>query len=959
MINKVGARLQIVRQGSLETVARGQAVQDRKETNGREFVYFATKAIAGDIPNGNGDYFPWDHLLKSYTSFVGRNLFLNHNSSDPRNAIGKVLDAYPVVDDQTGEKYIECLAKIDKVAHPELARQIEAGILDSCSMGCSVESSQCNVCGTTIHSDQDNRCQHMSRGLGKEYRAELDFPEFNVKKGQAVKAHAINRGLNFTELSVVNVPAWDNAKIVQVIAQLKERVAKESTADVVNDLEEILKMASKNLQTEATADAVAETKESTAEAATPVLDTTPKETESRESRLTRIFKEKLSALDYLDLQAFMKKETEKISPVANAEDKKGEEKDVKDLTEAAKLVAETLAHEKEELADMEKEPIAVHLQKEAEKKCECTKDESCKMCKKEEAKKDDKKEASTEAKVEVTAEAVTPEAEAPAAEAVAATDAAPAAEATESVATEAKKNDGRKLKAIFVSKANAKESYWVVTDDGKPVLKATLSDIWGDNVEEVMDYAPSPLYGEALLQRLREDGVKKVALITNATIYTEAAGAGKGDLWPSQKSVGKDQYTPAAPGGHAKMKKLPEGVDMSGGDHGASAAGPNGGKGEQYPTSKSVGKSQYKPAGGGGPKVKTEKASAENADGKIEVTAEAEAPIAEVAKEAAPAMADVPAIPMDLPKEDAPKDDMPMLDAKPEGSAMKPIAEMSDEEKVAFMKELIESMDPSKKTAKPLAAVEKSVEKLDSAMTKEQEAAAKEAEKEAAAAAKEAEKAAKAAEKDAKKAEKDAPKEEAPKEDKKEEKKDDKKDEKPEKKDEAEAKDDKKEMPEGMKKEASEEPVVEATVELDLPIASDRERELEAQLAQLKLEQSLRAKTVKCQAIVSEMVEKDLLAADEADIQEEIANGKPLFDARASAFKKAIDKQCRDLLTMEENALTAFSMTVKRVKGRSTTSNGAVLKKAFKLHFDEHSNDDTWLDSAFNQMGSQKGKKLE
>lgn len=946
MINKVGVKLQILRQGSLEVVAGGRpAVLERPvEPANREFVYFATKAIAGDMANGNGDYFPWDHLLKSYASFVGRNLFLNHNSSDPRNAIGKVLDAYPVVDAQSGEKYIECLAKIDKVAHPELARQIEAGILDSCSMGCSVESSQCNICGHLIYSDQDGRCQHMSKGLGKEYHAELDFPEINIKKGQSVKAFAVNRGLNFTELSVVNVPAWDNAKIVQVIAKLKERVAQEPTADVVKDLEEILQMASKNLKTEA-AEAAAETTEPIAPEATAT--TTPKEDESRESRLTRIFKEKLSALDFLDLQAFMKKETEKVATAA-AEDKKGEEKDVKDLEKAKELVDETLKHEKKELAEMKKEAAEVKVEAKADEKKD-EKDE--KKDDKKEDKKDDKKEAAAEPKVEVKAEAA-PEATP---EATPEVIPAPVAEAPVEVPVEA----SQKLKAIFVAKADVKNSYWVVTDNGKPVLKATLNDIWGDKIAEVSDYASSPVYGEALLQRLREDGVKKVALLTNATIYTEAADArgqvGKGEAWPTQKSMGKDQYTPAAPEGHAKLKKLPEGVDMSGGDTGTGAAGPNGGKGDSYPTSKSMGKTQYKPSGnGGGPKAKTEKASEVDTEGKIEVKADAE-----VAKEAAPAAMEVPMAeaPMEAPMGEAPAAEAPMEEKGPAG-AMKPIAEMSDEEKVQMMKELIESMDPSKKTAKPLAAVEKSVEKLDTALTKEQEAAAKEAEKEAAAAAKEAEKAAKDAEKDAAKAEKKAPKEE-PKEEKSEkaEEKKEEKEEKPEK--ESEKKDDKKDEMSAMEKKASE--ATEPTVELDLPAptASERERELEAQLAQLKLEQSLRAKTHKCQAIVSEMVEKDLLAADESDIQEEIANGKPLFDARASAFKKAIDKQCRDLLAMEEGALQAFAMTVKRVKGRTIPQSNGVLKKAFKLQFDEHTNEDGWLNDVFGNMGSQKGRPTE
>lgn len=936
MLLKTGVQFTITRQGSLDTVARGRQVIEKKPETTSEFIYFATRAIAGDKPNGNGDYFPWDHLLKSYTSFIGRNLFLNHNSGDPRNAIGKVLDAYPVVDPSSNEKYIECLAKIDAVAHPELARQIQSGILDSCSMGCSVESSQCSVCGHTIYSDQDNKCRHMSSGLGKEFTSELDFPEANIKKGDAIQAYAINRGLNFTELSVVNVPAWDNAKIVQVIAKLKERVA-HTSPETVKDLEDILQMASQN-NLEKPAEATP--------AATPTPELKTPAEDTRESRLAKIFKEKLSALDFLDLQAYItKKEVEKVAhdvpaPASAADATALPEAAATTVpattpTETASIVEaskEEAAQEKKDVANLEKAEAIIEEVKASEKK--------------------ELAELTKAAAPNTTAEA-TP---ATATEATAVAEATPAAEATtETPTTTESAQDSRKLKAIFVSKANFKDSYWVVTDGGKPVLKASLGDIWGDKIADVQDYAASPVYGEALLQRLREDGVKKVALLTNATIYTESADArgqvGKGEEWPSQKSVGNSQYKPAGDMGKAKMKTLAEGVDMSGGERPSAQTGPSAGAGDQAAASKSHGKNPYKPAGyGGGPKAKTEKASSEEAD---------------IVKEAAAPMdmlpTDAPAAPEGMPAAmDAAE--MPMGDKGP-AAPMKPVSEMSAEERLALMKELVEAMDPTKTTAKPLAAVEKAVEKLDTAMTKEQEAAAKEAEKAQAAADKEAEKAAKAAEKE----KKDEPKEEPKKEEKAEDKKEDKKEEKAEDKKEEKAEDkkeDKKE--EGMEKTAevaaetpaTETPAVVAeapTIEAEIAQAiSSRERELEAQLMQLKVEQSLRAKTARCQTIVNEMIDKDLISADDSDIQAEISNGKPLFDARTAAFKTAVDKQCRDLLSMEEPTLQAFAQTVKRVKGRTIPSGQGVLKKAFKLSVDEFSGEESWLGDVFNSMGSQK-----
>src|ERR1019366_6588690 len=56
--------------------------------------------------------------------------------------------------------------------------------------------------------------------------------------------------------------------------------------------------------------------------------------------------------------------------------------------------------------------------------------------------------------------------------------------AEEKAADKAEKEHDKKAayRAIFVSKPSIKESYWVVTDKGLPVLKATLNKIWGDKI---------------------------------------------------------------------------------------------------------------------------------------------------------------------------------------------------------------------------------------------------------------------------------------------------------------------------------------------------------------------------------------------------------------------------------------------------------------------------------------------
>lgn len=215
-------------------------------------VYFRARAIsAGDQGpegvkwnfNGNLDYFSKKELLKAYKTFCGRSLFLNHDTSSPLKAVGKVLDSYPVEDPDTHEFYIECLARVDKALHPELAGMIENGDLNSVSMGASCGASQCSICAHTIHSDQDSKCAHLNR-LGQQFDAEVDLPEYSIKKGESTPAFCINSDLTFSELSIVSVPADSAALIKTVIAafssRLKKTAAHNSSTSIVAELDTLL-----------------------------------------------------------------------------------------------------------------------------------------------------------------------------------------------------------------------------------------------------------------------------------------------------------------------------------------------------------------------------------------------------------------------------------------------------------------------------------------------------------------------------------------------------------------------------------------------------------------------------------------------------------------------------------------------------------------------------------------------
>src|SRR5579863_8611574 len=247
---KLGSHLRILKASAIaEEVLTPTQVEAAKpviskvlEAKNSDFLYYRARAIsAGDQGplqkdgsrgwnyNGNFDFFPRKELEASYPSFVQKQIFLDHNSESSLYSIGKIIDALPIDDPQTGEFYIELVGKIDRTLHPEICRKIETGELNSTSMGCSVDESMCSICGKVLHSDADDKCEHMGMNLGKEFQAEIDFPEYNIKKGDLIPCFSINKGIVFNEDSIVGVPADPTAVIKTVLSNMKNQVSKKGS----------------------------------------------------------------------------------------------------------------------------------------------------------------------------------------------------------------------------------------------------------------------------------------------------------------------------------------------------------------------------------------------------------------------------------------------------------------------------------------------------------------------------------------------------------------------------------------------------------------------------------------------------------------------------------------------------------------------------------------------------------
>lgn len=168
--------------------------------------------------NQNGDAFPEKELLKvaelgengqpdklSYHTFIGRGLFVNHASDDAEKIRGIILDA--TWDEKT--KGVDLLVACDKIAYPELARQIQAGYSNDVSMGTQVSHSVCSECGN-VAKTEDDYCDHIRTAKGSFFN------------GRPV--YEANFGLNFIEISVVATGADPKAKIRQVLAHLNKAV---------------------------------------------------------------------------------------------------------------------------------------------------------------------------------------------------------------------------------------------------------------------------------------------------------------------------------------------------------------------------------------------------------------------------------------------------------------------------------------------------------------------------------------------------------------------------------------------------------------------------------------------------------------------------------------------------------------------------------------------------------------
>lgn len=470
---KIGSKLKILKTANKATallpngkISKVASMEDKSEYSD-DFIYFIARALTANVPNANGDYFPDDELEKSYESFIGKNLHLNHDADDVAKAVGKIIDAWFVRTD--GDIYVVCLCKIDKKLHPELARNIETGIIDSVSMGCSCQECECSICGCKAHNESE-MCEHLKNFLGRE----IDV------NGEKKKVSSINRGITFNELSLVGDPADSNAHMYQIYANKRG-----------NDMKK------KAMQDGKTEDVVQEEVKQE-------IEKTLKDKEETETKA----EEKTVKEEVKEVKEEIKETVEQLDQAKEIIDEKKEE--LKELKEEVKDIKEEKKEEKvEEVVEEKKEETEEKVEKEES----CKKAENAEEIKDIEEIKEKAKEAIEEDKAKESGETTETETK----------------EETKEEVVEEKKEEDKPAETVEEVKEKVEdikeEVMAEIGDIFSPVKdetkEFTITDIYEDNGEKFVE---TEVEGKKKVYALKNVKLKKSAKSNIAAIYNNVDG---------------------------------------------------------------------------------------------------------------------------------------------------------------------------------------------------------------------------------------------------------------------------------------------------------------------------------------------------------------------------------------------------------------------------------------------------
>lgn len=169
------------------------------------YLYVRSRAISSRC-NDNFDEFPAEELEKSYATFIGKPVFVNHSNEDHRRARGVIIDAVLHKDsnrDGTRDWWVEVLHEVDALRFPKLAQEILNGNIGRTSMGTDVAYSLCSACGNKATTPAEY-CAHIPASKGMTLYKRTASGQ---KVGEIIRETCF--GLKFFENSLLVEPPAD------------------------------------------------------------------------------------------------------------------------------------------------------------------------------------------------------------------------------------------------------------------------------------------------------------------------------------------------------------------------------------------------------------------------------------------------------------------------------------------------------------------------------------------------------------------------------------------------------------------------------------------------------------------------------------------------------------------------------------------------------------------------------
>lgn len=258
--------------------------------NPHDYIIEVIRANTANVPNENGDGFDKSELLSwaqdegcpVYMTYVGCPHHINHDSENDKMARGIIIDAHyndsaPAFDNcklcgsetrhasqrsddgihcikcgaVAKDEWVEIVVATDKIKDPDLAEAKVAKIIDSGSMGCTAQQTNCNVCGN-LATDPSEFCDHLQRGNKKGWyvihagrepeKIELNQVRSLLASAGLPGAMSIEPGLIYT----VNTPKFKIRRATERCKQVRyqEYSAVDRPADPKAEHIEMLKSAS-------------------------------------------------------------------------------------------------------------------------------------------------------------------------------------------------------------------------------------------------------------------------------------------------------------------------------------------------------------------------------------------------------------------------------------------------------------------------------------------------------------------------------------------------------------------------------------------------------------------------------------------------------------------------------------------------------------------------------------------